>query len=376
MFAGITRGKRFRSAAIALVSAAALTLLTACGGSADSGSSSGDEGSGEKLTIGSVIPTLENPFWQRYVTFQEEAAEQLGFELLVVDGQGDGSKMLNAAQDLIARGVDGLIHVGYYDTGRSVIKAAQSAGIPVAIADSSPEGIEPQSDGYENYIAFMGPNDAQAGQLQAEILVDTVREAGNSQVELFGLEGTLGTSVNEGRVEGLNAAVEGQSDVNLVGTQTADFLREDALNVVTNVLQSNSDVNAIWTANDDMAMGAIQAISRAGLTPGEDVFVSGMDLNGDALDAVKSGEMVVSLGGHWLQGGFLAAVMFDHLNGHEVPKDKSVIKLDLPAVDQGNVEAFETQFPDGQPADYDFKEVSPVFNESAPVVGYEIPPIG
>jgi len=345
-----------------------------------SGCSSADEPGGgdatsDSLTIGSVVPTLENPFWQRYVAFQQEAADQLGFELVVVDGQNDGTKMLNGAKDLIARGVDGLIHVGYYDTGRAVIKAAAEADIPVAIADSSPADIEPQTPGYENYIAFMGPNDVQAGQAEAQYIIDAAMEKGGD-VKVFGLEGTLGTSVNEGRVEGLKNAIAESPGAELVGTQTGDFLRENALNVVTNVLQSNPDINVIWNANDDMAIGAIQAVTRDGLTPGTDILVGGMDLNGDAIDAIKADELLVSLGGHWLQGGFLAAIMYDSLNGFPVPADESTIKLDLLAVDKSNVETFESQFPDGQPTDYDFKSYSPVYDGDAPVTGYVLPPIG
>lgn len=352
---------------VGAVCAVAVIGTTAACGSDDS--SGGDD---NKLTIGSVVPTLENPFWQRYVAFQKEAAKQLDFELVVVDGQNDGSKMLNAAQNLIARNVDGMIHVAYFDTGRPVLTAAKKAGIPVAIADTSPEGIEPQSAGFDNYIAFMGPNDEQAGYDEAKALFESV----GSDVNVFGLEGTLGTSVNEGRVAGLKKAVEETDGVDLIGTQTGNFLRQEALNVTTNALQANGDINAIWTANDDMSLGALQALKRADKTPGKDVYVSGMDLNGDAIAAVKSGEMVISLGGHWLQGGFLAGILFDHVKGHELPKSEAKIQLDLLGVTKENVGTFEKQFPEGQPTDYDFKEHSQEFNSEAGPADYELPPIG
>jgi ABC-type sugar transport system substrate-binding protein len=350
---------------IVLVFAAA-----ACGSDSSSGS-----GGKKEIVIGSVVPTLENPFWQRYVAFQKQAASQLGFKLVVVDGQNDGTKMLNAAQNLISRKVDGLIHVAYFDTGRPVLTAAKKADIPVAIADTSPEGIEPQSSGFDNYIAFMGPNDEQAGHDEA-IALFKAAAAGGGTVNVFGLEGTLGTSVNEGRVQGLKSAVDESDGVTLTGTQTGNFLRDEALNVTTNALQANGDINAIWSANDDMSIGALQALKRAKKTPGKDVYVSGMDLNGDAIEAVKNGEMVITLGGHWLQGGFLAGIMYDQINGKKIPADKAVIKLDLLGVTKENVATFESQFPDGQPSDYDFKSHSQVYTKGAPPADYALPPIG
>ena len=104
--------------------------------------------------------------------------------------------------------------------------------------------------------------------------------------------------------------------------------------------------------------------------------MSGMDLNGDAIEAVKSGEMVISLGGHWLQGGFLAGILFDQIKGHELPAANSKIQLDLLGVTKENVATFEQQFPDGQPTDYDFKEHSQEFNSDAGPADYELPPIG
>ena len=193
---------------------------------------------------------------------------------------------------------------------------------------------------------------------------------------MFGLEGTLGTSVNTGRVKGLKKAVAENPKAKLVGTQTAEFLRDKALNVTTNTLQANKDINAIWAANDDMSIGAIQAVKRSGKTPGKDVMVTGMDLNNDAIAAIKKGEMVESLGGHWLQGGFLGGILYDQIKGKAIPKDKSSIELTLLAVTKKNLATFEKQFPNGQPASYDFKEHSQVYNKSAGPADYELPPIG
>jgi len=360
--------------------AASMLFVVGCG--SDSGGSGSDGASASKgkgparPTIGSVVPTLQNPFWQRYVTFQKQAAEQLGFELTVVDGQNDGSKMLSGAQNLIAKGVDGLIHVAYFDTGRPVLRAAARKDIPVAIADTSITGVDPQSEGYANYRIFMGPNDEQAGYEQAKALFAAAKPAGGGKINVFGLEGTLGTSVNTGRVAGLKKAVAENPNVRLVGTQTGEFLRDKALNVTTNVLQANPDTNAIWTANDDMALGALQAVKRAGKTPGKDIYVTGMDLNNDAVAAVESGEMVTTLGGHWLQGGFLAGVLYDQIKFKPVPKDKAAVPLTLLGITKSNLAAFKEQYPGGQPQSYDFKKHSQVYNESAAPVDYALPELG
>lgn len=372
----VLRGRSAMRICVLAVVAALAAIAAGCGSDSSSSGSSGGGKGPERPKIGSVVPTLENPFWQRYVTFQKEAAKQLGFDLTVIDGQNDGGKMLSAAQNLVAKKVDGLIYVAYFDTGKPAVRAAQAKGIPVAIADTSIAGVDPQSSGYEDYKVFMGPNDEKAGYDQAKALFAATKPGPDGKIHVFGLEGTLGTSVNTGRVKGLKKAVSENPKVTLEGTQTGEFLRDKALNVTTNTLQAKKDINAIWAANDDMSLGAIAAIKRSGKTPGKDIMVTGMDLNNDAVKAVGDGEMVETLGGHWLQGGFLSGILYDQIRGKPIPKSKSQIQLSLLAVTKKNLATFQKQFPDGQPASYDFKQHSQVYNKSAGPADYALPAIG
>ena len=188
-----------RICALAVVAALAV-FAAGCGSDSDSGGSGDSEGSDDPSGQRSVrsSPPWKTRSGSATSLSRRRPRSSWASSWSVVDGQNDGSKMLNAAQNLIARDVDGMIHVAYFDTGRPVLTAAKKAGIPVAIADTSPEGIEPQSDGFDNYIAFMGPNDEQAGYDEAKALFS----AAGDDVKVFGLEGTLGTSVNEGRVAG------------------------------------------------------------------------------------------------------------------------------------------------------------------------------
>jgi ABC-type sugar transport system substrate-binding protein len=112
-------------------------------------------------------------------------------------------------------------------------------------------------------------------------------------------------------------------------------------------------------------MGVIAALERMGKAPGKDVLISGMDLNGSNVQAMKAGKQLFSIGGHWLQGGIGLLVMYDYLHGFKVPADQANLKLKLLSMTQGDVVRFEKDFPGGQPA-FDFKAHSKVYNKDAP----------
>src|SRR5690606_9303513 len=119
-----------------------------------------------------------------------------------------------------------------------------------------------------------------------------------------------------------------------------------------------------WAANGGTATGVMTALKNAGQVPGQDVLVVGMDLNPENVDAVEAGELLFDIGGHWLQGGFALVMMYDYLNGQELPADLANVKLDLLPLIQETVPQFREDFPDGVPA-YDFQERSRVFNPDA-----------
>lgn len=328
--------------AVTLVAGLLTTTLTSCGTSELSGD----------LTIGVSYPTANSPFWNAYTSFIKDGGEQLGIEINLVSADENEQKQLSDVQNLISQGVDGLIITPQSTSiAPALLRAATRASIPVVVTDRYP-GYDPGTNKEADYAAFLGPNDELAGRGIADALI----AAGGSK--FLALGGVPGNSVAEGRKSGLEGALADTNDP-LVQFQAAGDSEEKGLAATENLLQAHraGDANAIWCFNDNLCQGAIKATRNAN-RQGEFVF-GGMDLTPQALSAIESGDYTVSFGGHWLQGGFGLAILYDKIKGIDpvVP----VIKLDLLKVDKTNVAEFRQKFID-TPPDYDFKQLSQAEN--------------
>lgn len=331
--------------ALAAIGAAMLPLglLAACGSSDDA-----DGAGSSDLTIGVSYPTANSPFWQRYTDFIEDGGDQLGVEINAVSADENEQKQLSDVQNLISQGVDGLIITPQSTSiAPTLLRAAKRADIPVVVTDRYP-GYEPGEQEEADYVAFLGPNDEQAGRGIAEALA----EAGGDK--FLALGGVPGNSVAEGRKTGLEQGLDA-AGAELVQFQAAGDSEENGLTTMENMLQANpsGSANAIWCFNDNLCQGAIRAASNAG-RDGEFVF-GGMDLTPQAISAIEEGTYTVSFGGHWLQGGFGLAILFDKINGTDPAEP--IVKLDLLKVDSSNVERFKEKYLDNPP-EYDFNELT------------------
>lgn len=267
------------------------------------------------ITLGMIVPSMANEFWVRVAKFSQKAAEELGFKIIVLDSRDSGDTQIKNAENLISQKVDGLIFTGYYDSGKRILQMTERAKIPVIIMDTSVTGVEPKTE-FQTYEAFIGPSNKRAGYAIADFLFKNMKPGPGGQKEIVALYGTLGTSVAEERRYGLEEALKDNPSVRMVAAQTGDFRRDEGMKVMENFLIAHPNVTGVWCANDEMALGAINAIENVGKQ--KDIIVGGMDLNDEAVDAMLDGRYAFSAGGHWLMGGFAATILYDYLNGFEI----------------------------------------------------------
>lgn len=325
----------------------------------------------EQFTVGAIVPTLDAQFWNQYVNFMQEGADALGIELIVLNADNNPDAMARAIEDLVARDVDGIIHVPYWSTGVKALLEAGRSDIPVIMTDTYIEDIEPQSEDFPNYLAFVGPSDEEAGYRMAVALFNAMEPNEDGEKVVGVVDGTPGTSVAIDRRKGFDRAMEEYPEVRLAGAVNGNFVRDESLEAFASLYQGNPDITGVWAANGGTATGVMTAIKNADKVPGEDVLVVAMDLNPENVDAVEAGELLFDIGGHWLQGGFAIVMMHDYLNGIEVPAEVANVKLDLLPLIQSTVSQFREDFPDGVPA-YDFQEHSSVFNPDAETAVFEL----
>lgn len=257
--------------------------LVACGSATDEDDNgdtppadTGDETSeDESYTIGFVISTQTNPFFVSLKDGAEAKANELGAELIVLDSQDDSATAAANMEDLITRGVD-LILVNPTDSDAIVnsIIAANEAGIPVITVDRAANGGE--------ILSYIASDNIAGGKMAGEFIIEQIGDAG----KVVELEGIAGTNSAIERGQGFNEALEG-TDIEVVAKQTADFDRVKGLDVMENILQSQPEIDAVFAHNDEMALGALEAIKASG----KDILVVGFDATDDAVAAVEAGDM-------------------------------------------------------------------------------------
>lgn len=225
------------------------------------------------MKIGVSLSTLNNPF---FVSIREGIEEGAGddAETVISDAQNDSSTQSNQVEDLITQGVD-LIIINPVDSTAiaSSVEKANEANIPVICVDRGTDSGE--------IVSFIASNNVEGGKLAGEYILEKVGE----DAEVVQLEGIPGASSTRERGEGFKEATDGKID--LVASQTANFDRAEGLTVMENLLQAHPDVKAVFCQNDEMALGASEAIK----TSGKDIVVVGFDGNEDAISAVEDGSL-------------------------------------------------------------------------------------
>ncbi|MFJ8247525.1 ribose ABC transporter substrate-binding protein RbsB [Peribacillus asahii] len=232
----------------------------------------------EDVTVGVSISTLNNPFFVSLKEGIEAKAKEKGMKVSVVDAQDDTAKQVSGIEDLILKKVDLLI-INPTDSAAisSAVQSANDAGIPVITVDRSADEGE--------VVTFIASDNVAGGEQAAKYIVEQLGE----NAKVVELEGVSGASATRERGEGFHNIADKQLDV--LSSQTAEFDRTKGLNVMENMLQGNKDIQGVFAHNDEMALGAIEAIKATG----KDILVVGFDGNEDALKAVEAGDLSATI---------------------------------------------------------------------------------
>jgi ribose transport system substrate-binding protein len=232
-----------------------------------------------EVTVGVIISTLNNPFFVTLKEGAEAKAAEMGYKLIVLDSQNDPAKELANMEDLLTQMVDAvLINPTDSDAVGNAIKMANKQSIPVITLDRGASSGE--------VATHIASDNVAGGVMAGEYIIELLGGSGT----VVELEGIPGTSAARDRGKGFNQALEG-SGVKVVSRQAADFDRTKGLNVMENILQAQSDIDAVFAHNDEMALGAQKAVAGSG----RDIVIVGFDAVDDAVNAVKAGEMAATV---------------------------------------------------------------------------------
>lgn len=269
----------------------------------------------ERYKVGFAQMESNNPWRIAETKSFHDTAEACNWDLIATDAAGSAAKQVADVDSMIAQGIDVLFLPPREEKPLiPAVMKAKAAGIPTFLVDRS---VDPNvAKAGEHFVAFLGSDFIDQGERAAEWLIENFDGDKGVIVEL---EGTTGSSPANDRKKGFDDRIAQDDRFEIVASQTGDFARDMGRQVMETLLQAHPDVNVVYAHNDEMAIGAIQALELAGRKPGEDVTIVSIDGTRDALQAIIDGKMGVTVESSPFFGPLACEVMKKYAAGEEIP---------------------------------------------------------
>lgn len=228
--------------------------------------------------IGFSVSTLNNPFFVTLTEGARKAATENNVELVVVDAGDDAAKQTSDIEDLVSRNV-GVLIVNPVDSDAvaPAVKSAMSQGIKVIAVDRGVNGVDVDCQIASDNVA--------GARMATEYLMELVGEG----AKVAELQGVPGASATIDRGAGFHQVAD--QSLQVAASQTANFNRAESMTVMENILQSDGTIKGVFAHNDEMALGAVEAVAASG----KDIKIVGFDATDDAQKAVKDGKMAATV---------------------------------------------------------------------------------
>ncbi|MBB3112882.1 simple sugar transport system substrate-binding protein [Paenibacillus phyllosphaerae] len=292
------------SAAIAFTTL--MVVTTACGGgsntnnnaepastntttnTAQTTNSGGNSGGGESKTISLGFSQVgAESGWRTANTKSiQDTAKEVGFDLKFSDAQQKQENQIKALRSFIQQKVDVIAFSPVVESGwDTVLKEAKDAGIPVILTDRAVDSADKSL-----YVTFIGSDFVEEGRKAGQWLVDQYKDSAED-INIVELQGTTGSAPANDRKAGFEELIKSNSKLKVIASQTGDFTRAKGKEVMQAFLKAHKDIDVLYAHNDDMALGAIQAIEAAGLKPGVDIKIISVDAVKDGMQAASEGKI-------------------------------------------------------------------------------------
>ena len=242
----------------------------------------------------------------------KETADELGIELKFSDAQQKQENQITAIRSFIAMKVDVIGVPPVVETGwDTVFREAKDAGIPIILVDRG--AIVPD----DLYVTHLGSDFLEEGRNAARVMAKLM----NGKANIVELVGTIGSAPANDRYKGFREVLKDYPDMKIIDSQSGDFIRAKGKEVMETLLETHGEnINALFAHNDDMAIGAIQAIEEYGLRPGVDIKIVSVDAIREAFDAMIAGKLNATVECNPLLGPQFFELALKVVNGEPVPK--------------------------------------------------------
>lgn len=266
---------------------------------------SADDG---RLVIGLTVPSLTHPFFIYLRDNIIDEANSLGVKVVAMDAEDVAAKQMSIVENFISREVDGvLISPIGADSLVPAVEALNEAGIPVATIDRQVSGGK--------VLVHVGADNVEGGRVAARYILEKLGSSG----QVIELEGTPGASPAIDRKKGFHEVLD-SSPIKVLVSQSANFQRANGQSVMENLLQVHQDFQAVYAANDEMILGALEAMA-ANNVPADQVVTVGYDAIPDALSEIRSGRLDATVEQYpGRQARTALRLLVDHLRDGKTPE--------------------------------------------------------
>jgi len=308
---------KFGRAGLVAIAAASVLSVAACSTTTDGGGSTNTAGGGDGdlITVGFSQVGAESG-WRAANTesIQTSLTKEAGFDLKFSDAQQKQENQIQAIRSYIAQGVDVIAFSPVVESGwDAVLEEAKAAGIPVVLTDRS---VDSEDDSL--YVTFIGSDFVLEGEMAGQWVAEQF--GGGEDYNIVELQGTTGSAPANDRMAGFADAISGSPNLKVIASQTGNFTRTEGKQVMEGFLQAHQDIDMVFAHNDDMGLGAIEAIEAAGLKPGEDIKIVTVDAVRDGMQALADGKISYIVECNPLFGPALVDIIKKVVAGDDIEK--------------------------------------------------------
>ena len=269
---------------------AGLTAATLAGCGSDSGTdtagTAGGGGAGDAIVMGFSQVGAESGWRTANTKSVQDSAKQAGVTLRFSDAQQKQENQIKAIRSYVQQKVDVIAFSPVVESGwDTVLKEAKNAKIPVILTDRAVDSADTTL-----YKTFLGSDFIEEGKKAGQWLAEEYKDAKDT-VNIVELQGTTGSAPANDRKAGFAEVIQADPKFKIIASQTGDFTRAKGKEVMEAFLKSNPDIDVLYAHNDDMGLGAIEAIEGAGKVPGKDIKIITVDAVKDGMQALADGKI-------------------------------------------------------------------------------------
>lgn len=317
--------------------------------------------------------TPADDWWNNASLIMQAACEDFGIELDIYYAERNQFLMIRQFEQVISNPepVNGVIFANMKQNIIQMLRIAEKAHIPAFIfnaglADKELEMFGGPRQTFSYWVGQILPNDEQAGYDLAKQLFAQAKQNGlvdaDGKIQVIGIGGAISDIAAIEREKGLMKAVKEDSRVMLRQIVSASWMQKRGEDVFLGLKSRYPDAAVVWAANDPMGLGAIDGIKKLKLTPGKDIIVGSIDWISDAVQAVQSGELSVSIGGHFLESAWSVILLYDYLNGNDFSTEALSFSSEMGILTADTIEWHVAHFGAGNWRDVNFKVFSKTTN--------------